>query len=1066
MLRIRLLGTFALEFEGRALPAPRASAARGLLAYLALHPGPQPRGELAGLFWPDVLDESARQSLRNAIWTLRRDLGPAAGAICADGDALSLAGDVEVDGRALDAALDRGDVAAAVEAAERGELLRGFEEEWAIAARDERRERLGAALARRVAGAADPQEAVEWARRRARLDPLSEAAARALMSALAGAGDAATALAGYRRFSERLRTELRVAPSRETRELAARIRAQPPSEPSAVALPPAEPATGPSSAALSAPLPLIGRSGELAVLVGEWSAARGGSGGVVVVEGEAGIGKTRLVAELASRAAGDGARVARGTCIELEAAAPLAPWAEVVDALVGERPATRGDDAGWRTELARLVPRLAVRGAAGREPAESDRLRLHEAAVSAVADAARAAPVLLVLEDVHLADAASLALLAHVGRRLHDVRALLVVTRRPTTADALDAVEQHLTGAGVLRCRLLLAPLADHDASALVRAANAALDSEAVKRAVVAADGNPLLAVESARALGRGHEGPAPSLQAAVRGMLRGLSTDARGVADLLAVAGRALEPAELDALPVDTPALAAAAGVACGLLEGGDGPIGYRHALLREAAYAALEPPRRRHLHERVGDALLAAGARRPAEVARHLRRAGRDERAVEHLARAALAARDVAALAEARAFALEALDVRPEDPDLWFLLAQVEALRGRREEMFAASATGLARIAPTDRRARGRALLERGVWLSTALCWPAEALVDFREANRLLDGEPGLDADRARLLAATAWAEAVAGDPARVDGLLAAATALAAADTTGLVAVHVVVARMNALVRQDRAPDALALADELEAAIERGDSTLRLADTVWLELSSVAAFVGEHERSLEFVERFLAVSGGLLSKRIEGLAGLAYVLVRLGRPEAAVAAAQEMVALADELGDAELPSLARHDLGAVLCEVGEHARGVELLGRVLDEGVKVSVPRARLRRAESLVCLGRLDEAAAELRATVLAPLRPADQPETLVPRLARVQALIARARGDHDEALRRFDEAAAGWRGLAALDRREAYMSNLVDLGRPPFAGLTEPAVELRRVLTEREELSACPPSMTPR
>ena len=504
-----------------------------------------------------------------------------------------------------------------------------------------------------------------------------------------------------------------------------------------------------------------------------------------MLDGEAGIGKSRLAAELAAHAVRDGARVALGAGVELEAAAPLAPWAELLDTLVDGRGSELPEDARWLADLARLVPRLGLRDPAGRGPPEEfDRVRLYEAAVSAVAAAAADAPLLLVLEDAHLADGASLALLAHLGRRLHNLAALLLITRRPIATEALDAAEEHLVGAGVLRTRILLAPLHDHDASALVRAANADLDPDAVRRTVTAADGNPLLAVESARALGRGHEGPPPSLMAAVRSLLRGLPTDARGVADLLAVAGRALEPAELDALPVPAPALAAADGVARGLLEGGDGPLGYRHALMREAAYAALEPPRRRLLHERVADALIGAGERHPAEVARHLRRAGRHDRAVDHLARAARAARDLAALTEARAFALEAVDLRPGDPDLWLLLAHIEALRGRREAMFEASENGLSRLAPDDRRARGLALLERGVWLSSAICWPAEALADLHEARRLLDGETGLEHDRGRLLAASAWAEAAAGDPARVDDLLAGASALA--DDPGCVAPH----------------------------------------------------------------------------------------------------------------------------------------------------------------------------------------------------------------------------------------------------------------------------------------
>ena len=236
-------------------------------------------------------------------------------------------------------------------------------------------------------------------------------------------------------------------PSRETRELAAGLRYDAPGEPPE-SLSAAERGGGVRTAlvALPWPLPLVGRSGELASLVGEWAAARAGSGGVVVLDGEAGIGKSRLTAESAVHALRDGARVALGAGIELEAAAPLAPWAELLDTLV-EIP----EDVRWGADLARLVPRLGLRDPAGRGPPEElARVRLYEAVVSAVADAATAAPLLLVLEDAHLADGASLALLAHLGRRLHNLASLLVVTRRPIATEALDAVEEHLARAGVL----------------------------------------------------------------------------------------------------------------------------------------------------------------------------------------------------------------------------------------------------------------------------------------------------------------------------------------------------------------------------------------------------------------------------------------------------------------------------------------------------------------------------------------------------------------------------------------------------------------------------------------
>ncbi len=1042
MLRLQLLGPMALALDGQSLPPPRAAAGRWLLAWLGVHPGRHPRVALASRFWPDVLDESARQSLRNALYGLRRDLGEAAGSLQVDGATIALGGAVEVDVRELDEAIAQSDAETAAALAERGELLLGFDAEWALQARDERRQSLDALLAKE-SGVAGGARALEWARRRARLDPLSEDAARNLMQALAGAGDRAAALAVYARLADRLRRELRVAPSAATRAVEAGLRA-------------AAPAENHLHPALARPHSLTGRGAELAALVGEWKAAHAGAGGVVIVEGEAGIGKTRMAAELAARATADGGRVALGAGVALEGSAPMAPWAELLD---GVLTGLDTPDTSWRTQLGRLIPRLDAGAGLGR--AGFDRLALHEAAVAAVAEAARAAPLLLVFEDAHLADAASLALLAHLGRRLHELPVLLVVTHRPTPSEALEAATDHLEAGRALRSRLALSPLHPADARSLVAAAYADLDAADVHRAVAAADGNPLLAVETARALSQGHSGPPPTLRTMVRGLLRDLASDTRLLAGLVAVAGRALEPAEQERLPVSDLAACVTEAVATGLLSGERGRLGFRHHLLSDVAYSTLAAPRRRELHDQMATALVAAGAHAPAEIARHLRRAGHDERAVDHLADAARAARNVAALAEARAFALEAIELREDDPDLWLLLAHIEALRGRHDEMVSASRAALERIPMEDRRARGLALLARGQWLSSALCWPQEALQDFGEAAELLEAETDLDEARGELLAAMAWAESVAGNPDRVGGLLDRSAELGAGVLAG---VHGVTARVNALVRQDRAPEALALADELEAALKRGRTELRLETTVWIELAAVAAFVGEHQRALDFVRRFLESSGGLPAKRIEGLAARAYLLARLDRPAEAIAAAEEMVRVAETIGDAELPAVARHDLGAILCQVGEHERGVELLGRALDAGAKVSVASARLRLAESLIALGRLDQAGRELRTIVLTPLRPADQPEILVPRVARLQGLLARAGDDVREARARFEEAIDGWRRLGGADRRAAYLSNLIDLGRPPVAGLTEPARELARVRAELEELQACPPSMT--
>jgi DNA-binding SARP family transcriptional activator len=133
VLRVRLLGGLALEAGGGPLEPPRTRRGRALLAWLALNPGLHPRSELAGRFWPDVLDASARTSLRAALTELRRALGDAADHLVASRDRVGLAGaGLWVDDRAFDELLAAGRIADAV-AAGRGELLPGFVVEWVSA---------------------------------------------------------------------------------------------------------------------------------------------------------------------------------------------------------------------------------------------------------------------------------------------------------------------------------------------------------------------------------------------------------------------------------------------------------------------------------------------------------------------------------------------------------------------------------------------------------------------------------------------------------------------------------------------------------------------------------------------------------------------------------------------------------------------------------------------------------------------------------------------------------------------------------------------------------------------
>src|SRR2546421_2522105 len=136
MLRVRLFGDMAVEVDGSPVSPPESARARALLAWLALNPGMHSRGQVAARFWPDVLDSSARASLRSAMWSLRRALGDAGERhVSATRERVGL-DDVEVDVREFDELVRRGELRDAVALCD-GQLLAGIEDDWAFEARDE-----------------------------------------------------------------------------------------------------------------------------------------------------------------------------------------------------------------------------------------------------------------------------------------------------------------------------------------------------------------------------------------------------------------------------------------------------------------------------------------------------------------------------------------------------------------------------------------------------------------------------------------------------------------------------------------------------------------------------------------------------------------------------------------------------------------------------------------------------------------------------------------------------------------------------------------------------------------
>jgi tetratricopeptide (TPR) repeat protein len=817
-------------------------------------------------------------------------------------------------------------------------------------------------------------------------------------------------------------------------------------------------ARGPGGAAVPAgpatARPLYGRAAELRTLTAAWAAARAGHGRVVLITGEAGIGKTHLVTELARRADNAGARIAVGAGVDVGGEAPLAIWQELVSQLARTVPPPPGQ-ADWPAELGRLAPDLAVRLGRGAPPPvaspELERLRLFDAVLRLVEWAAADRPVLLVAEDVHRADPASMQLCAHIGRRLAAHPVLFVLTRRDKPErPAADALLADLASRGVEVAEVELGPLSQAEVAAVARSV-ADLTDHAVEQVVRAADGNPLLAVASARALAAGRGAPPPDLRAAVRAAAGTLARAARDLVEVLAAAGRELSAAELAALPLADRDDAEQAVLDTGLVFRSGGGLRFRHALLAEAVRADLGNQGRRY--EQLALAIETA-ARSPdlvaAEVAGHLHRAGRDDLAGLRWQRAARHARSLGAMPEAARFWAEAVRCDPEAVGPRLELAEAFGWLGQDADFEREWQAALQRL-PAE--GQPVAWNRRGKVVGMIMCNLRAGLAAYQQAVELLQADaPRLL--RVEILLGAAWCESVAGDPVRAAALLDQAAPLVT-DLDDTIVAEMAHAKLTSLARQGRFTECEAVAGRGGAAARRAGRP-DLAFSIWLMTACALSVADDMAGALRAADAAVAATRGIPVIEVRCLAGRAFVLSRLGHHDEALSLAAEQLAKAERMDSPAAAALARHDAGLIWLAAGHYVEAARMLAEALAAGAEVSRPAARLARAEALARAGHPDDAAAELRRAALEPVRDADLPWALVPRMARVQGLIALARGDHALARRRLGEAADGWRRHLRHDAGTEFMATVVDLARPPIVGLVEPEWELRRLTTELAEL----------
>jgi DNA-binding SARP family transcriptional activator len=626
-LSLSLLGGFEARIEpGQPVPVPTRKA-QALLAYLALPAGQShPRDKLAALLWGDTAPGPARNALRQTLFVLRKALGPLADDVLRiTGNAIALAPDaVQTDSAAFESAVGEGTPAGLERAVGlyRGDLLSGLSvdetvfEDWLMTERERLRELFLEALARRLAhqrtsGAAAP--AVQTALRLLALDPLQEVVHRTLMRLYGQFGRRDAALRQYQECVEVLRRELGVEPEPETKAVYQEILRQRPGHSAEWSL---------SNALDPTESPFVGRAAAVARLSEITAAAWAGYGQVVAILGEAGIGKSRLLAHLMADAGRRSAFVLLGRAYESEQILPFAPWVDALrqNAVPTHARSLEGIEDVWLAELARLFPEL-------RDPAlppvaePGDPLRLFEALARLIRHLALRQPLLVVLEDIHWADDMSLRFLAFLGRRLYEAPILVTVSVReeemndnPVLRRGLDelAAEDHLT-------RIVLPRLDRDDTVALVgllgRAhGGAVIGAQLAERVWEASAGNPFIVIETMRAIGEGHTVEAsadPPLPTRVRDMiarrLDRLSPRGRQLACVAAVIGREFEFALLR----HTAGLAdhdAAEGVEelvrRRVLHATGERFDFTHDRIRETAYTALMSPHRRSLHAAIVEA------------------------------------------------------------------------------------------------------------------------------------------------------------------------------------------------------------------------------------------------------------------------------------------------------------------------------------------------------------------------------------------------------------------------------------------------------------------------------